>query len=437
MTVSDNGRGPDGEERLYATRTVLDVKGARRAIIDALGRVAMREEYDLNGAMLRERSMEAGTRWTLQDAVGKPLRSWNSRGYVFRIAYDELHRPVKSFVQGGDPDDPDQYYPAEILFEETIYGDSARTGLGENQCATRNLRGKVFARFDGAGVVQTDRYDFKGNSLNGTRRFARDVAAPPNWSGPVALEIERFDFETTYDALNRAIAVTAPDGSIYHPTFNDASLLERIEVDLRGTARQGERIWTRFVDFINYDAKGQRTLVVYANGARTTYEYNDKTFRLTRLRTVRVAREEAKAARIFRDPTIVQDLHYTYDPVGNITRTEDAALRTVFHGGRRVEAASDYFYDPLYRLLRATGREHKGQSALSFAPRMATIVTILSLAASSNMILKRCGITWSATTTTRSAISAASPTAPKAAAGRAATTTRKLASWSRSASATD
>ena len=64
----------------------------------------------------------------------------------------------------------------------------------------------------------------------------------------------------------------------------------------------------------------------------------------------------------------MQDLHYTYDPVGNITRIEDAALATAFHANHRIDAAAEYTYDPLYRLLEAAGREHAAQSAFSFAP---------------------------------------------------------------------
>ncbi len=368
LSVADNGCGSDGEERLYSTRTVLDIKGAQLAVIDALGRVALRDDYDLAGAKLRERSMEAGTRWLLQDAANKPLRSWNSRNYVFRTEYDALHRPVRSFVRGGGATQPEQNFPEDILFERTIYGDNTETGLTEAERVAQNLRGKVFKLFDGAGALETDLYDFKGNSLSSVRRFARYAATPPDWSAAVALELERFQTMREYDALNRAIAVTAPDDSIYRPSFNDASLLERVEVNLRGAALEGERLWTRFVDFINYDAKGRRTIIAYANGANTTYSYDPLTFRLTRLRTTRERREDAVAARIFHDASLVQDLRYTYDPVGNITRIDDAALRTVFHNGRRVAPAGEYVYDALYRLLSATGREHKAQSALSFAP---------------------------------------------------------------------
>ena len=125
--------------------------------------------------------------------------------------------------------------PSRSSIERTIYGDSADTGLTEAQQQQANLRGKVFKHFDGAGVVTTDLYDFKGNSLRGsapvrqrlqerTRTGRKTLRWKPRLS-PSA---------TAYDALNRAIAVTAPDNSIYRPTFNEANLLEKVDVNLRG-----------------------------------------------------------------------------------------------------------------------------------------------------------------------------------------------------------
>jgi RHS repeat-associated protein len=166
--------------------------------------------------------------------------------------------------------------------------------------------------------------------------------------------------------LNRAIAVTAPDGSVYRPRFNDAGQLEAVDVNIRGAREQGRRVWSPFVHYINYDAKGQRQVIRYANGAVTAYEYDRTTFRLQRLHTRRAS--GGRAAAIFKDPETVQDLRFTYDPVGNVTRIEDAALDKVFHDNRRVDAASDYTCDPLYRLLAATGREQVMQSGFSFAP---------------------------------------------------------------------
>ena len=52
---------------------------------------------------------------------------------------------------------------------------------------------------------------------------------------------------------------------------------------------------------------------------------------------------------------MVQDLRYTYDPVGNITRIEDAALKTIVYNGQWVEPVGSYTYDALYRLIQRPG----------------------------------------------------------------------------------
>ena len=64
----------------------------------------------------------------------------------------------------------------------------------------------------------------------------------------------------------------------------------------------------------------------------------------------------------------MQDLHYAYDPAGNITQIADDALPTIFHNNQQVEPIYRYTYDALYRLIEATGREHIAQSAFLFDP---------------------------------------------------------------------
>jgi hypothetical protein len=275
VTIADNGTDASGAAQLYSTRTVLDIIGNQDEVIDALGRVVMHYDYDLLKTKIHQASMEAGERWTLNDAAGKPIRGWNSRNYVFRTEYDALHRPLKSYVQGGDPTELNpSVFAQEILVEQTIYGDSADTGLTAAQQAQANLRGKVLRHCDGAGVVVTDLYDFKGNALRNTRQFASDYKNPPDWSQNPALEADIFASATAYDALNRAIAATAPDGSVYRPTFSVAGLLEKVDVNLRGAIANGQQVWTSFVTNVAYDAKGQRMLIQYGNGAATAYAYD-------------------------------------------------------------------------------------------------------------------------------------------------------------------
>src|SRR5260370_38089244 len=68
----------------------------------APGPPAVRCDSDLLGGCIREVSLDAGTRWMLNDAIGKPLLTWDSRMYRLRHEYDALHRPTTLHVRGGD-----------------------------------------------------------------------------------------------------------------------------------------------------------------------------------------------------------------------------------------------------------------------------------------------------------------------------------------------
>ncbi len=344
LTIAHNRFERDGAivEEHYPTRIELDIEGNQRAVRDALaqagdplGRIVMRYDYDMLGNPVHSASMEAGERWTLNDVAGQPLRAWNSRGHAFRTEYDALRRPVRQFVRGHDVQDP----MAELLFGRTEYGE------GEPGAVQNNLRTRVVRVFDAAGVVTSVAYDYKGNLLRGHRQLAAEYRTHPDWAGELALEDEQFESATTYDALNRPVTVTTPDGSITRPWYNEAGLLERMAVNLRGAAEA-----TVFVANIDYNAKGQRTQIDHGNGVRTTYDYDERTFRLARLHTRRGV-------------DILQDLSYTYDPAGNITDLRDDAQQTIWFNNAVVEPHADYTYDAVYRLIAATGREHIGQLA--------------------------------------------------------------------------
>jgi RHS repeat-associated protein len=341
-------------EETYPTRIELDIEGNQRAVRDAvvqngdtLGRIVLRYDYDMLGNRIHHASMEAGERWMLNDVAGKPIRAWDSRGFTRRMRYDELRRPTGLFVTEGG---------ADRLAERTVYG--------ESQGAEDNHRTRVFQVFDAAGVVTSEGYDFKGNLLQSKRELLSDYKSAVDWHQNPAPNYGTLTTRTTYDALNRPLTITTPDGSVYHRTFNEANLLDKVDVKLRGAADA-----TPFVTNIAYNAKGQRTLIHYANGAETTYAYDDQTFRLIHLKTTRIPGQNGLASQIFKGAATVQDLRYTYDPAGNITRIEDAALLTIFHNGQQIEPIYDYTYDAVYRLIEAKGREHIGQAAHDFNPQ--------------------------------------------------------------------
>ena len=354
VTISQNRFERNGvaiEER-FPVRIDLDIEGNQRTVRDAavqngdaLGRIVMSFDYDMLGNVIHQSSMEAGERWMLNDVMVKSVRSWDSRGFTRHITYDELRRPTGLFVTENG---------SERLAQRTVYG--------ESEGDTNNHRTRVFQVFDGAGVVTNEGYDFKGNLLGIKRDLLPDYGVEVNWIQNLNANDGTFLSKTEYDALNRPIAVTTPDKSLYRPTYNEASLLNTVDVHLRGADTA-----TPFVTNIDYNAKGQRTLIRYANGVETKYTHDKNTFRLTNVTTTRTGQDDF-ASQIFLSADRVQDLSYTYDAVGNITRVEDAALSIVFHAGEQVEPVCDYTYDAVYRLIESSGREHIAQTAHDFNP---------------------------------------------------------------------
>ena len=233
-------------------------------MIDAKGRVVMHYDYDMIGNRLHQASMEAGERWMLNDVAGKPNRAWDSRGHAFKTEYDQLRRPLRSYVRGSDPIYSDQRtFNRDLLFEKVEYGE------GQPNDVQLNLRARTFKSYDGAGTLTNEEFDFKGNLLSNSRQIADDYKAVLNWSGAVNLA-DTFTSSTTYDALNRVVSLTTDDGSIATPSYNEANLLERVDVNIRGAEAQ-----TAFVTNIDYDAKGRRTRIDYGTtdekGIATTY----------------------------------------------------------------------------------------------------------------------------------------------------------------------
>jgi RHS repeat-associated protein len=327
LSEEDNGdpRGP------FRLRRELDISGNTLAVVDARGvRTIDGQRFDFLQRLMVTESPDSGRARTFADAGGNPLRSWNARGFVVGYEYDGLRRVSRISVDGA-------------VISSIEYGESVP------DAAARNLRTRPHRTWDSAGLLINYEFDFKGNPTRTFRRLAKEYRRTPDWStlDESALEEQTFAASTAYDALNRVVSAIAPDGSETRPAYNEANLLERLETRLRGG---GE--WTITVANIDYDARGQRTLFETGNGVVTKYDYERETFRLLR----QVARRG--------DGTRLQDDSYEYDPIGNVVAIFDG----VSFGNERVRGDAAYVYDPLYRLVSATGREHPGQSGVPELP---------------------------------------------------------------------
>ena len=335
---------PETEETSPETRAVLDVEGNVLRVVDARRNVAQENTYGPGGVTLRTQSVDAGSRWALAAVDGTPLRSWNSRGVRTWGRFDALRRPTHSFVRESEE--------SARLVTRAVYGESL-----PNPEAT-NHRGRAYRVYDGAGAVTHEAYDFEGNLLRQTRRLAAAYEETVDWSALAELQdvtdlevaaaefVEEEAFETAgaFDALGRPVSQRSPDGTLLRYGYNDAALLESVTGRVRGANAE-----TTFVSNVDYNARGQRTLVAYGNGTQTAYTYDPQTFRLERLRT-------QGGGQTF------QDLRYWFDAAGNIVEQQDGAQQATVFAGEVVEPHQRFAYDAQSRLGWASGREHRSLS---------------------------------------------------------------------------
>ena len=203
LTIGRNRYVRDGVtiDEVMAARVEWDIEDNQRSVEDARQRVVVRYDYDMLGRKIHEASMDAGERWFLNDVAGSPVRRWDSRGFMRRMTFDALRRPTGTFVTENG---------IERLDHRTVYG--------EGQGSAANLRTRVFQTFDGAGIATNVAYDFKGNLTESRRDLLPgydqevDLGAEPTG--------ERRQLSPTrasYDALDRAVTTTTPDGSVLAP----------------------------------------------------------------------------------------------------------------------------------------------------------------------------------------------------------------------------
>ncbi len=383
QATARNGSNPATD--WYVTRSTYDIRGNLLTVTDALGRGAFRYTYDLANRPWRTDSIDAGVRRTVLDAIGNPIEQRDSKGALVLHTYDDGNRPTRLYARDG-------LNQPLTLREYLIYGDRPESGLTTGAARQSNLLGKLCRHYDEAGLVTVPTYDFKGNLLSQTRQVISDTsllsvfnngtqrnweisAFRVDWQPPVGTTLDAYALtlldatpyltSMTYDALNRIKAMRYPQDVTGQrqelvPIYNRAGGLAQVKLN--------EQI---YVEQIVYSAKGQRVLVTYGNGVMTRYAYDDRTFRLLRLRSEHYTQSGSDSYQPVGVP--LQDFAYEYDLVGNVLNIQDRTPTSGILNNPDAAQVTDpqlaqllvagnalirrFDYDPIYRLLAATGRE--------------------------------------------------------------------------------
>jgi len=333
IKTPDRSGSDESTEEFYDTIIENDIFKNPIVIKGPSGIVQERNVYDLSGRLVLKDLSDKGEVKILCDALKRPVLSLDIRGIKTRTNYDELDRVVSVEVLN----------PGETnwrVVEKTEYGETSSDTKAKNQV------GQVVKHYDQSGVLYNEAFDFKGNVLKTKRNLLDIDTINPDWNFEQSLENTEYVFEKSYNALNMPVYSKIPDGSVQTFLYNQHMKVCKVFGSVKN-----EEI-KELINSIIYNEKGQRVQVTYSNGIDTFYSYDPLTYRLINLKSVRTKT----------DKKVLKDIVYTYDPVGNITYSQDKVSQTVYFNLAAVSSDGDYMYDSMYRLIKAEGREHTGQN---------------------------------------------------------------------------
>lgn len=357
----------------YADTVVMqyayDIRGNLLYVKDPYSRVVFEYQYDLRTPGKDEKlpplftkHIDKGISRIVPDVQGKPVMSEDAKGAKSWSAVDAAGRPTKAWAKDNVSD--------TIRLRSVV---QYRGVTSPDKLV--NMAGQAYKTFDESGCLELVANDFKGSPLH-KKQYVVDYGLiktalqnnqlyKVDWTNlPNILDNQVFETTMQYDALGRTTEIELPKDITntrkkITPTYNKAGGLEKVSFD-----------GTTYVENIAYDAKGQRVVIAFGNGIMTRYAYDKQTFRLKRQKSEKYVKTISGNTITYTPQagSTKQDDGFDYDLVGNIMkilhRTTDCGIAGTVLGNDALDRA--FTYDPLNRLLTASGRESDTQSSNNF-----------------------------------------------------------------------
>ncbi|AZE50386.1 Rhs-family protein [Pseudomonas chlororaphis] len=287
----------------------------------------LRMVYSLSGQMLCTDSVDAGRQLSLPGEAGQVVDSWDSKLDHRCIAYDQMLRPVRVYEQAAGQ-------PERRTSECLAY--AGPEGASHNQC------GQLIRHDDSAGTVHFSEYNLLGAPLEQTRHFLERLEEPDWPAGEVDRDrlLESGTGATTqtgYNAVGEIRSQTDAFGNRQIIYQNVAGQLQETRLKLAGKPEE------TLVRAISYNAFNQIEQQTAGNGVTTQAIYSALDGRLQQVKTQTLAKAP------------LQDLNYSYDPLGNITSIKDNAQPIRYFRNQRIEMLNTYKYNTLDQLIEAKG----------------------------------------------------------------------------------
>lgn len=268
----------DGQST-YTTQYTYDSLGNLLGIKDQANNMTIMA-YDSLGRKLSMSDPDMGL-WLYQyDPVGNLISQTDAKNQTISFTYDQLNRVLTK----NYPDN------TKVIYEY------------DNQNVA-NSKGELTKVTDTSGITSFT-YDQRGRETSITKN----------------VDSTNYTIGKAYDAMDRQISITYPDGEVVNYVYNNQGNIDSVA----GA--------NTYVSNVNYNAADQQIDVYYGNGGHTAYAYDPNTSRLTHFETTT-------------GNQFVQYLNYAYDGVGNVTAINDT----------QHTATQSFAYDNLNRLVYATG----------------------------------------------------------------------------------
>lgn len=303
-----------------STRFVVDIRGLVTAIADPRHTPEhpnVTTEFDMIDRPVHAVRADAGETFLLHDAMERIVHRWTGRGAAITTSYDDvMRRPIQeNVVTGGETN----------VTKTFTYGDGSGV-LSVNRLVRVD---------DQAGRYEIAAYDLLGEVANASWRFARQVEGTIDWGDPAGVDLLDSTWTCRWerDPTGLTVAEYCADGSVLRHSRYVNGWLQGAGIDGASPAA---------VSGSTYLAGGQLVATAYQNGVRLALDRDPLTLEIIRARAM--------------GPRALQDLAYTFDPVGNVCTIEDRAAATIL-GGDQQPLVKEFHYDALYRLRDATGWE--------------------------------------------------------------------------------
>lgn len=263
--------------------------------------------YDAQGNLIQITDAAGNEKEFTYDLLGRQLTaellhdSANPNPGTFTFAYDEN----SNLISSADPKNQTVIYSYDELdrvLTETFNSEVQATYIyDEGDYALGRLSSVVTP-----SVEKNFSYDILGRILSEEK----------------TIDSQSYTTAFTYDLLGNLLTLTYPSNTIVGYFYNEAGQVEIIQKD-------GANIVTNFA----YAPTGAIAQIDFANGVSTTNNYDiEQLYRLTNKTTTET-----------QNLASLQDISYTFDSVGNVTRIVDSSETAT-------AKTANYSYDDLYRL---------------------------------------------------------------------------------------